>query len=144
MATRIVGERCFVGPVSREENRAAHGNITLLEERDDGARRSVNVNGIHVEVGTWGPTREQREALAARALKEARDLVAEIPQVSMVHSDGREISVWVDADGFLVADGALHTREEALSVIRSIPGLLELAKQARRAVLLANQLSSEV
>lgn len=47
-------DRCFSGPVSRDENRAAHGNISYDERCRCGAVRSVNVNGLHVETGPWG------------------------------------------------------------------------------------------
>jgi hypothetical protein len=48
---------CFTGPVSASrQNQAAHGGIT---ERDTcrrcGATRATNVNGVHVERGSWCP-----------------------------------------------------------------------------------------
>lgn len=49
--TEVTG---FQGPVSRDENRAAHGNIMVTETCVHcGAERSRNVNGIHVEQGEW-------------------------------------------------------------------------------------------
>ena len=47
----IVG---YSGPVSRDENRAAHGAVCLLQARraKDGFRgRRVNTNGRHYEMG---------------------------------------------------------------------------------------------
>lgn len=52
---RAVGstERCYSGPVSRDENRAAHGNICIVEKCACGATRATNVNGVHFEQGVW-------------------------------------------------------------------------------------------
>jgi hypothetical protein len=48
--TRIAG---FSGPVSCDENRAAHGNICEVEYCRCGARRARNVNQCHVEQEPW-------------------------------------------------------------------------------------------
>ncbi len=46
--------RGFSGPIAyARENRAAHGGSTRHEACACGARRSVNVNGLHVEAGPW-------------------------------------------------------------------------------------------
>lgn len=46
--------RGFSGPVSRIENRAAHGNVCHTDKCDHcGAERRCNVNGRHVEFGQW-------------------------------------------------------------------------------------------
>src|SRR5690606_29179644 len=69
----IIDTRCFVGPVSDEENPAAHGGITETDECVIcGARRAANVNGRHVELGPWGPSRAQREA-EERSRREAEE-----------------------------------------------------------------------
>lgn len=47
-------ESGYVGPVSHEDNRAAHGNIMRSEVCRCGAERHVNINGRHVEQGVWG------------------------------------------------------------------------------------------
>jgi len=65
--TDATSVRCYAGPVAvaGHENRAAHGCITQVERcLDCGAERRVNVNGVHYEVGPWGPSRSQlaREA----------------------------------------------------------------------------------
>ena len=44
----------FVGPVSREENRAAHGAVGYTYTCSCGAQRQQLVNGPHVETGAWG------------------------------------------------------------------------------------------
>jgi len=49
-STRVSG---FTGPVSRDENRAAHGNICETETCRCGAERSTNINQHHVERGIW-------------------------------------------------------------------------------------------
>lgn len=43
----------FFGPVSRRENRAAHGGVCLVDQCACGARRMRNVNGRHLERGDW-------------------------------------------------------------------------------------------
>lgn len=44
----------FTGPVSKNENRAAHGGICEVATCEHcGAEKSVNVNGWHVEEGEW-------------------------------------------------------------------------------------------
>ena len=45
----------FTGPVSRRENRAAHGNITQWDTCRCGATRATNINGRHIERGEWTP-----------------------------------------------------------------------------------------
>lgn len=46
--------RPFFGAVSaRNENRMAHGNVTVRAVCACGAIRETNVNGIHVERGRW-------------------------------------------------------------------------------------------
>lgn len=45
-----ISEGAFTGPVSRDENPAAHGGICRLERRGDRLRR-VNINGPHREYG---------------------------------------------------------------------------------------------
>jgi hypothetical protein len=42
----------FRAPVSRDENRAAHGGVTYRDELD-GKTRLRNVNGRHQEIGPW-------------------------------------------------------------------------------------------
>jgi hypothetical protein len=50
-------ERCFMHGVAAapysEENRAAHGSVTLTEVCDCGMSRQVNRNGHHREYGPW-------------------------------------------------------------------------------------------
>lgn len=46
-------EVCFSGSVSRDENPAAHGNICRIDYCRCGAERRTNINGCHVEQGSW-------------------------------------------------------------------------------------------
>lgn len=46
-------DRAYFGPVSVDENRAAHGNICVHETCSCGAERRRNVNGLHEEIGQW-------------------------------------------------------------------------------------------
>jgi hypothetical protein len=48
--------RPFFGPVARPENRAAHGNVTLVQHCACGAVRRINVNGQREERGKWQVT----------------------------------------------------------------------------------------
>lgn len=41
------------GPVSRDENRAAHGNVCVHESCACGAVRHTNINVAHFEQGAW-------------------------------------------------------------------------------------------
>ncbi len=43
----------FAGPVKRDENRAAHGNTTIVDACACGAERRTNCNGVHEERGSW-------------------------------------------------------------------------------------------
>lgn len=43
----------FTGPVSPNENRAAHGNICRVETCACGANRKTNINQQHEECGEW-------------------------------------------------------------------------------------------
>lgn len=78
----ILSCRPFFGPVAAqgEENPRAHGCVCYIVEREDGARRRVNVNGLHVEVGPWvGSWQERLDAeqhvrrLEQRIRKSSRD-----------------------------------------------------------------------
>ena len=59
---------CFRGPAAgaRTENRAAHGNVTVVERCACGATRETNINGRHVERGTW---MQPERAIEARSLR---------------------------------------------------------------------------
>jgi len=43
----------YSGPVARDEHRAAHGGICVVEICRCGAERRTNVNGVHQERGGW-------------------------------------------------------------------------------------------
>lgn len=45
--------RPFNGPVKYPGNPSAHGNITVRDTCRCGAVRDCNVNGRHLEYGTW-------------------------------------------------------------------------------------------
>lgn len=52
--TEMKSETVFQGPVAREENRRAHGNITrTVGCLDCGATQRSNINQMHVESGPW-------------------------------------------------------------------------------------------
>lgn len=60
-------ERCFTGPVSRDENPAAHGCVTIEYRCACGAIRECNHNGMHAEMGDWiEPPTTEREYPAPR------------------------------------------------------------------------------
>jgi hypothetical protein len=45
----------FLGPIqtTRKRNKAAHGNITMVETCSCEAQRFTNINGTHTERGSW-------------------------------------------------------------------------------------------
>ena len=47
-------DRVYTAPVSRNENPSAHGGVCQRETCSCGARRNINKNGGHWEVGPWG------------------------------------------------------------------------------------------
>lgn len=53
--------RPFFGPVSRKQNPAAHGGICEREFCACGATRDWNLNGSHVERGSWEVSDENSE-----------------------------------------------------------------------------------
>lgn len=46
-------DRPYLGPVSADENRAAHGGICRVDVCACGAQRRTNINGRHTERGQW-------------------------------------------------------------------------------------------
>ena len=70
---RETGPYPYSGPVARDENRAAHGNVRFEGHCSCGHVRSRLVNGRHEEVGLWRESPEHRAGLArARAAAEER------------------------------------------------------------------------
>lgn len=49
----------FRGAVKRPENRAAHGNVCVVDTCKCGEERATNVNGSHRERGAWTSGRAQ-------------------------------------------------------------------------------------
>lgn len=45
--------RGYGGAVKHPENRAAHGNVCVVDTCRCGAERKTNVNGRHIERGPW-------------------------------------------------------------------------------------------
>lgn len=108
-------DRCFTGPVSRDENRAAHGNMTYTVTCDDcGAQQDVNQNQGFFERGPWGASRAERERErvdANRQLKhelerELKERFAAISPLRLTSNKGRTATVSVDQEGYVIARGA--------------------------------------
>lgn len=121
--TRELSTRGFSGSVNdRDQNPAAHGNVTVTEEcLACGARRRVNVNQCHVEEGPWGPSLVERQAEVDRL---ARTLpVAPLPATFRRGLESAEIVC--DPDGMLSGSGT-----RILGLVEQYPGLA--AAQARR------------
>ncbi len=53
--------RGFGGPVSKDENRRAHGNVCVVDTCCCGAQRLSNHNQGSVERGEWTPARSSAE-----------------------------------------------------------------------------------
>lgn len=94
---RTVG---FTGPVSTDENRAAHGGVTVTVECCDcGARRLENHNQRWVEFGAWGPSRAEREE-HVRQLRRALPPLP--PAVTLTRRDGATASLTPTEEGYLI------------------------------------------
>lgn len=126
-----------------DENRAAHGAITIMVECDlCGARRKENHNQGYVEMSPWGPSREARR-------QEAERLQRAIPQapnpVAVTCGDGRRVRVSVDNDGMILLTGDSYTSDDERTIIAALPGKwIKNAQTFRRAVLRAEEAASEV
>lgn len=46
-------DQCFTGPVSPQENPAAHGGVCRVDTCRCGAERRTNRNQGHIERGVW-------------------------------------------------------------------------------------------
>lgn len=136
--TRQIGDdRPFVGPVStRDENRAAHGNITItLECIACGARRDVNINQCHTERGPWGPSRAEREARRIEVSHEAVAVQQHVHPPVTVHCGDRHVTVSIDSDGYLRITGP-HTIDDQDAIIASLQdAMIEDARRLRTAML---------
>lgn len=137
-AARELALRCYSGPVARTENRAAHGNVCITEEcAVCGARRDVNVNGMHVESGPWGPTADERMARARQLAVRAKALVVGVEPIAVRRSDGLVLRLSLDSDGTVLVAGDPHLDADAMAALCSQPVWLERARAARKAVLAA-------
>jgi hypothetical protein len=92
--TRVVG---YSAPVAvhpyTEENPAAHGNICVTEQCTRcGADRLKNINGNHVEYGTWGPSHVEQpdngDGLGEQMLRKRR--------ISLRSVRGDDVEIIVD------------------------------------------------
>jgi hypothetical protein len=143
--TRITRVLPYSGPVSRDENRAAHGGVRVEVEREDGARRFENINGKHVEVGSWGPSQEERRLEAQRAEARAAEIRASRPAPVTVRRGEAAVVVSIADDGTLVLDALAgrYSSADEVSIARG-SGLVPYAAGLRTAVLLAEELRAAV
>jgi hypothetical protein len=128
---RVVSTTAFAGPVAREENRAAHGNVCVREECIScGAQRRKNVNQCHVEEGAWGPSRAERVERIQSAIRLLEARLARSPAPApIVRGDG--LRAEIDADGCIVLNG-----EGCADAAASIPpDWLDAARRHRVAIL---------
>lgn len=140
-----IATRPFFGPVSSDENRAAHGCICDEQEcAGCGARRSVNLNGGHAEFGSWGDSRAQRDQIARELEQVARALVAAAAPVDAWCSDGRALRLSVDNEGMICAHGSPHTEAEVASAAAANMAFAGAAVAARKAVLAAQAAREDV
>lgn len=112
-------------------NPAAHGGVSYVETCDAcGARRSVNQNGRHSELGHWGADLATRRELLAAAARKARELIAAVEPVEFQRGE-ETASIRLDREAMIVIVGA-----EWRELAPALPdGWLEAAKRAREAVL---------
>ena len=126
----------FAGPVSADENRAAHGNVCNTERCCRcGAERRTNVNQWHREEGRWGPTLADRRAAATAARRAAREALRLVRPITLVSaSSGQRVTLRLDGEGMLCGDALPGVVASAAS---SQPEWLAAAQAARRAVVAA-------
>jgi len=141
-ATSTGAPRPYAGPVARDEVRAAHGNVCLLEVCETcGSERLVNANSTHREEGPWGPTRLEREAARSRERREREARVRRARSAAESHNvlfcvldDGTSFAVAIDRQGYLIvnpADGRV-----TLPVIEAAaPALVAAARELRAALI---------
>lgn len=138
----------YTGSVSvhpyTDEDRRAHGNITILVEcRDCGARRKENHNQGYVEASPWGPSRKARH-------QEAERLQLAVPKpplpVSLTCGDSRRrVTVSVDDDGMLQLSGSAYGDDDERAILAALPAKwIKSAQDYRRALLRAAEASAEV
>lgn len=127
--------RPYVGSVARDEHRAAHGGIEVTETcAACGARRRVNLNGLHREEGVWGATRAERQQAAQAASAHARTLIAAVEPLVL-----GAITASLDAEAMVVIEGPGHER------VRALPGAwVDQARAARKAVEAAQAAAANV
>lgn len=145
--TREISTVCFAGPIAgAEENRAAHGNITVTDECNIcGALRSTNINGRHAETGPWGPSLASRKLQEERSnrrrneeLARVRELIAQVPCRRITNSTGRVVTARLDPDdGMIVLDDYLPSEDPRPILAAVGSAWLEQARAVRTAYLLA-------
>ena len=131
--TRTIATRCFDGGVSKHNR--AHGNICDEEEcLECGARRSVNMNGLHTETGDWGPSAAERARVERDRRRAAAREAAKIAPLRIGRGDVY-VTVSVDNSGHIVIEGQ-HTEEDSASALRWLaraqPEWLQRAKDVRK------------
>ncbi len=130
--SKTIRTRCFAGPVSRDENRAAHGNVTNTDECVRcGARREQNINGHHVETGPWGPSLAERQAAHRAAVR----AIPAAPTPLTLRSGERAVTASVDAEGYIVLEPSWDaglSRDDERGVLAALPRSWVSAAQARR------------
>ena len=111
--TTVIETSGFTGSVARypytDENPAAHGNITVIEECEQcGAQRAVNINQSFHEYGTWGPSRsmreeqqrqeelKQKEIVRQEKLKEGRKIAAKLNAYIAGIDPDHWINLWIN------------------------------------------------
>lgn len=140
---RIGRERCYRYPVViHDQNPAAHGDICYTEERDDGARREVNANGHHQEIGPWGPSREARRAHAIALRRAASAMPTPQPLEFAI------ATVRIDRDGYIIStprENRGFSRAEEGAICASLPAAwIAAAKALRGAVVAAEDAEAQV
>ena len=148
ISVREIATTGFVGPVCHgaDENRAAHGGVTVHEEcHSCGRRRSRNVNQWHEEIGAWSESREERRALARKLDTDRRALVDARPEPrKCIRRDGLELVLSVDAEGYLCARGDNHHEHEAYAAWSTWPEAVAIAQSIRRATIAAREAAAAV
>lgn len=133
--------RAFMGAVSHDENRAAHGCIVDTHVcLWCGAERAQNINGSHTETGAWSPSVHARVVVVLSALDLATEAMASAPAPApVVRADGLTASL--DEEGYICLTGSMHREDAALTLP---PDWLAAARARRLAILRCNELACEL
>jgi hypothetical protein len=119
--TKLISTRGFMGPVSNNQNPAAHGGVCYTYEcLDCGSQLDCNVNQNFIEEGSWGPSLAERNLQKSKLIKQAKELASTIPTLTYRNKE-RVVNVRVDeSNGEVVIEGSLHNDKDVNLIWTSV------------------------